>query len=462
MFNFIDQLQNTINLIFLITGGIVSCIFIYVSIVSLFEKEYRAFRVSAIISLIVFVPFLALYFYDFQYKRLVILVLLLLIYLSVIILFLPFRTKIKGGFQIPNHKHDERDIMFSRNELKSGTDKYNEYYLNKQTKKHLDDIFREKPGLLSSDSIMYHPFSFASAHANLEVIEALKPIVNGTVNTNKVEVEQEKINNYIKGWSKKLGVHSVGITELMDYHLYSHKGRGELYGNKIENQHKYAIALTIEMDQEMIQTAPKGPVVMESTQQYLNSGTIALQLAIFIRKLGYSARAHIDGNYEVICPLVARDAGLGEIGRMGLLMTPKLGPRVRIAVVTTDIPLKIDKRVDFSSVIDFCGICKKCADICPSRSISFKNRENIDGVLRWKINSESCFTYWCTSGTDCGRCMAVCPYAHPNNLMHNIIRWGIHNSYIFRRFALYMDNLFYGHRPRSRNFPSWIDIYSKL
>ncbi|MFQ6103859.1 MAG: hypothetical protein ACE5OP_06150 [Candidatus Glassbacteria bacterium] len=54
---------------------------------------------------------------------------------------------------------------------------------------------------------------------------------------------------------------------------------------------------------------------------------------LHIRNLGYPARTHIDGNYRVVCPLVARDAGIGEIGRMGLLMTPRLGPRVRIAVV---------------------------------------------------------------------------------------------------------------------------------
>jgi ferredoxin len=109
-------------------------------------------------------------------------------------------------------------------------------------------------------------------------------------------------------------------------------------------------------------------------------------------------------------------------------------------------------------MIDFCGICKKCADSCPSRSIPFDGRQKIEGVLRWKINSESCFTYWCTIGTDCGKCMAVCPYSHPNNVMHNFIRWGIHNSYIFRRFALYMDDLFYRRKPKSRKIPSWIDI----
>jgi reductive dehalogenase len=447
-----------ISLILLLIGILISGVLFYVSFISIIEKEYRAFRISFLLSVILLIPFIFIYLYDFQFKEIISIILLAFIVLLSLLLFLPIRPKIKGSFQIPAQKHDERDVMFSRNELKPETGNFNLYYSNNPEKKDLDDKFREKPGLLSSESTMYHPFSFASAHANLEVIEALKPIVDGTVNEQKINVEASGVSNYIKTWSKKLGAHSVGITELKDYHLYSHKGRGELYAKEIENKHKYAIAITIEMDHEMMQTAPKGPVVMESTQQYLNAGTIALQVAYFIRNLGYSARAHIDGNYELICPLVARDAGLGEIGRMGLLMTPKLGPRVRIAVVTSDIPLEVSKSRNFSSSIDFCGICKKCADICPSRSISFDEIENVDGVLRWKINAESCFTYWCSSGTDCGRCMAVCPYSHPNNFMHNFIRWGINNSYIFRRFALYMDDLFYARKPKSGKLPSWIDM----
>ncbi|MFC2103847.1 reductive dehalogenase [Bacteroidota bacterium] len=458
MLNFLSNNQNGIDLILLITGCGISGILFYVSIISIFEKEYRAHRISRLFSILFFIPFLILYLYDFRFKEIISSIVLVLIYLSLLLLFFPYRPKIKERFQIPIEKIDERDIIFSRNELKTDTEKYNTYYSINPDKKESDDKFRGKPGLLSPDSSMYHSFSFASAHANLEVIEALKPIVNGTVNKQKTDVEASKISNYLKTWSKNLGAYSIGITELKDYHLYSHKGRRELYGKEISNNHKYAVALTIEMDHEMIQTAPKGAVVMESTQQYLNTGTIALQVAYFIRNLGYSARAHIDGNYEIICPLVARDAGLGEIGRMGLLMTPKLGPRVRIAIVTTDIPLVIDKRKDSSSVIDFCEICKKCAEICPSNSISFDKRERNQGVLRWQINSESCFTYWCTTGTDCGRCMAVCPYSHSNNLMHNFIRWGIKNSHIFRRFALLMDDVFYGRKPKSRKLPAWIDM----
>ncbi|MCJ7716385.1 MAG: 4Fe-4S dicluster domain-containing protein, partial [Anaerolineales bacterium] len=154
---------------------------------------------------------------------------------------------------------------------------------------------------------------------------------------------------------------------------------------------------------------------MESGRQYVESARVAVQLAAAIRSLGYPARAHIDGNYRVIAPLVARDAMLGEIGRMGILMTPRQGPRVRLGVVTTDLPLIPDKVQPDESFIYFCGICKKCADNCPSQSIPHETRKEDNGVLRWKINPESCYNYWTIIGTDCGRCMAVCPFSHPDN-----------------------------------------------
>ena len=144
--------------------------------------------------------------------------------------------------------------------------------------------------------------------------------------------------------------------------------------------------------------------------------------------------------------MVARDAGLGEIGRIGILMTPILGPRVRLGVVTTDMPLNPDQRMDGSSMIDFCTICKKCAENCPSRSIHFGDRTEIDGAWRWRINSDTCFRYWNAIGTDCGICMAVCPYSHPGNWAHNPVRWAIQRSGFARRVAVRMDDLFYGRK----------------
>jgi ferredoxin len=111
-----------------------------------------------------------------------------------------------------------------------------------------------------------------------------------------------------------------------------------------------------------------------------------------------------------------------------------------------------------AALIDFCNICKKCAENCPSNSIPREERVMIDGALRWKLNEETCFRYWNAVGTDCGRCMAVCPFAHPSNLVHNLVRWGIAHSGAFRRFALWMDDLFYGKKPERRKAPTWTRV----
>lgn len=251
--------------------------------------------------------------------------------------------------------------------------------------------------------------------------------------------------------------HAV-LLNLKKSHLYSIKGRGNTYGKTVENNHRFAIAITVEMKKEMVDTAPFAPTVTESSRQYIEAGKLAIQLASFIRNMGYSAKAHIDGNYDVVCPLVAKDAGLGELGRMGLLISPKEGPRVRISVVTTDLELIPDKVYNSNSVIDFCIKCKKCATNCPSQAISFFDREEINGVIRWQINQEACYTYWTKAGTDCSKCMQVCPYSHQNNFLHNLVRKGIDNSSIFRKFALLGDDFLYGKKPKAKPFPKFMDI----
>ncbi|MEA3318003.1 MAG: reductive dehalogenase domain-containing protein, partial [Bacteroidota bacterium] len=426
--------------------------FIYISIISYKEKEYRASVISFISGIIAPLPFILVALLNapliLQYGLLIILGLIS------IILFLPFNPKFNK--ENPQDIHDERDTIFSRSELIEGSEKYKRYYEKQADKKQDDDYARSKPGLLSEASQYYNPLTFSVAQTNFDIIGHINTIKQKTVSEKKIDINTSQATSFVKNWLTKLGATSVGITELRNHHLYSHKGRGVDYDKEIENKHKFAIAFTTEMDIELMQTAPNSPVVMESSQQYLTCGLMAHQLSNVISNLGYEAKAHTDGNYEVVCPLVARDAGLGEVGRMGLLMTPKLGPRVRIAVVTTDLPLNIDKKQNYHYMIDFCNICKKCAVTCPSQSISYNKRKLVNNTKRWQINQEKCFTYWNTIGTDCGKCMASCPFSHENNLMHNFIRWGIKNSYIFRRFAIVMDDIFYGKNPKKKHIPKWL------
>ena len=430
--------------------GILLCMFFLAAfITSLFEKERRPAFIFLLISLLLPVPFLLPSFSNLIYPGWMYDVLTLIPVLSATILFFPFPGSIKHFMQFPGKRFDERDTMFSRRTLVPGTARFDEYYKRNPEKKSQDNQFRRKPGLLKAGSKYYDPILFAAAGSLFDRVDELHPRVEGEPASLQAEVDPEMMSDTLLGMIMDWGAHSAGITQLRDYHVYSIGGRGDRYGKEFPVEHKYAIAFTVEMDYDMMRAAPAAPTVVESARQYLQSGMIAVQVAEFIRGLGYPARAHIDSNYRVICPLVARDAGLGEIGRMGLLMTPRLGPRCRIAVITTDLPLAPTRAKPAPALIDFCRRCEKCALACPSQSVPYGSEKEIEGAWRWQVHSEGCYTYWCYAGTDCGRCVIVCPYAHPDNWFHRFIRFGIRNNGLFRRLAIPMDDLLYGRKAES-------------
>ena len=376
--------------------------------------------------------------------------------ISVVLFYVPF-GQVELGNDIPSRRVDEREIMFARVRLKPGTPQYSAYYAAHPEHKSDDEHTRSMPGLLSMEAKYAARLPFAATEASFFFTHALRDAIAGSVSNNRIEYPPRQITKAIKSLAKFYGALDVGITSLKPYHVYSHIGRGSgKYGAPLPVDHHFAIAFSVEMDFDMVGNAPKAAITMETGKQYVESACVAVQLAQAIRELGYEARAHIDGNYRVIAPLVARDAGLGEIGRMTLLMTPKQGPRVRLGVVTTTLNLIPDPREPNQALIDFCNICKKCADNCPSRSIPFDDRQEFDGAMCWKIDPDTCFRYWNAVGTDCGRCMAVCPYSHPDNWAHNFIRWGIQQSGLFRRVALWLDDLFYGKEPVEKDAPEWL------
>lgn len=433
---------------------------LWVHVVSRAEREMVAARNSLLMAVLSPMPYLGLAWIKFPGADAAGLVLLGLTLALGVALLIPTGKPRNIADPAPGGRLDERTIMFSRSALEPGGERFDRYYEEFPEHKPGDDRFRALPGLMSPDALKFEPLSFAAAGASFETVEELTPLVAGAPAPERVHVDEEEVTRFIQGWTLKLGAAACGVTPLREHHVYSVKGRGPEYGREIdllgEEGHRFAVAFTVEMDHDNLGTAPEGPTLMESAQQYLAAGAIAVQLAAFIRRLGWKAEAHIDANYKVVCPLVARDAGLGEIGRMGLLMTPNLGPRVRIAVVTTDLPLTVSERNFDPTVLHFCGICRKCADICPPRAIPAGGPEAVDGVSRWQIDQEACFAYWCSVGTDCGQCVKVCPYSHPDNLLHNLVRWGLKRSWIFRHFALRMDDLLYGRRPGPSPLLSWL------
>ncbi|MHC4860116.1 MAG: 4Fe-4S dicluster domain-containing protein, partial [Planctomycetota bacterium] len=90
----------------------------------------------------------------------------------------------------------------------------------------------------------------------------------------------------------------------------------------------------------------------------------------------------------------------------------------------------------------------KCAENCPSRALSTGEREVVRGVGKWPTDVERCYGYWRNAGTDCGICMAVCPYSHRNNWFHNMVRWTVRRFPRIARTAVWFDDVVYGRKWR--------------
>lgn len=186
------------------------------------------------------------------------------------------------------------------------------------------------------------------------------------------------------------------------------------------------VVMAFEMDYDSIMQYPNLNGGAAAMHGYSRMTTTSAALSTFIQELGYNAIPC--GNMTGLSVPMAIDAGLGEMGRQGILITPKYGPRVRLAKVITDLPLAVDRPISFG-VKEFCDNCMKCAKDCPSQAIlhgeqvyKSDNVSNNPGVKKWPIDPVKCQTGWKMSGSDCGVCIRTCPFNKIDGWLHEITR----------------------------------------
>jgi epoxyqueuosine reductase len=176
------------------------------------------------------------------------------------------------------------------------------------------------------------------------------------------------------------------------------------------------IVMLIAQDRVLAPFAPSALAGAAVGLGYSQMAETASKVAAMIRGLGYSAVPM--GNDTSLSIPMAIDAGLGELGRHGLLINPDFGSLVRICKVLTDLPLEVDRPITFNTA-EICRSCTICAESCPTRAISFQREATFDtvcpsnngGIRRWPVDAWACLKFWANNGKDCGICQAVCPFS---------------------------------------------------
>jgi epoxyqueuosine reductase QueG len=108
--------------------------------------------------------------------------------------------------------------------------------------------------------------------------------------------------------------------------------------------------------------------------------------------------------------MAATSAGLGWIGKNGLLINHGHGPRLSLATVLTDARIRPDDPIEHS----LCGDCMLCVEHCPSQAITgavWSRSAPFAELVRLTACRSHKETKRLTEGKpNCGLCINICPH----------------------------------------------------
>jgi epoxyqueuosine reductase len=227
-----------------------------------------------------------------------------------------------------------------------------------------------------------------------------------------------KIKNIIRKHIPDDGKHLYGFADLTG--LLHPRFRGYNYG----------IVVGKKLDDDIIDSVIDGPT-MEYYKHYVDTNNylagLVKEISADLKAAGINSLAltpttsdaYRADDYDQTLrhhfshKMVGTRAGLGWIGKTDLFISKKFGPRLRLASVIIDHPLKPSSPpVDESR----CGNCKMCVEACPAQAVTgqlwniYVDRDEFIDIRKCKETANRLSLE--RIGKDeriCGICVSACP-----------------------------------------------------
>jgi ferredoxin len=260
----------------------------------------------------------------------------------------------------------------------------------------LRDFVRAQPE--ATESVLRHAWDhiIVSAPRLLRSRIEIKRVSARAPRTSSAAHAPEQLTAMIRDRAAEVGLSTVGFAAYDPKYTYVEYSDGA-----DEN----VIVCILEQAWAATQTVPSSRAERAAFQAYSQLNTCAASLAEYIQDLGYRARPHTEGGEAVVIHYAVQ-AGLGQLGLNGQLLTPSAGSRARISLITTNAPLVPGKPIDFG-IHAICDRCQVCVRRCPVGAIP-KTRHEHRGIVKAPIKPERCFPV-VVHNHGCAICMKVCP-----------------------------------------------------
>lgn len=247
----------------------------------------------------------------------------------------------------------------------------------------------------------------------------------------------QELKEKIQAKAEDLGINKIGFTHADPFYdleakLHAQQEKGHhsgfehkvieerIYPERIFDQPKSIIAIALAYPSKMRDKAPRvkgerrGEFARASwgTDYHTVLSKKMDQLIDYIRSEAegdVSFKPMVDTG-ELVDVAVAQRAGLGFIGRNGLLITKEFGSYVYLGEIITNIEFESDEEVTFG-----CGDCTRCVDACPTDALLGDGRMNAQRCLSYQTQTKGYMPkeYRRQMGHviyGCDICQIVCPY----------------------------------------------------
>jgi len=230
------------------------------------------------------------------------------------------------------------------------------------------------------------------------------------------------LSRHIKALGYFLGADMVGICKLPKSAIYLETweklGDDSLYDSAI-------VLLNVKKQYVMRQSFGREWIDDPcSFQVYQLCGCQAQNMTAYLRRLGWRSDSTIPHKYSTLMPQLVIEAGLGEESRLGIPLNPFVGAAFKVSAVLTDLPLEPDMPIDFG-LQDYCDGCRICAEQCAMQAISYGDKVEYNGYMRWAMDASKCAAGILTNkvGNICQRCTKVCPWNRRDSRPEDFRDW---------------------------------------
>ena len=211
-------------------------------------------------------------------------------------------------------------------------------------------------------------------------------------------VDGKDVTEDIRLKAREMGFSEVGFTRFdMRYVFKSMKSWVKF---------PHAICLAWEQDYELTQASPSLWADRPHHAAYRSMCAVALDLADYIRSLGYRGQIHNPNHSSGAYIPMFVEAGLGQLGANGQLLSPHFGSRARIMIISTDAQVTYDQPIDYG-IHTFCSTCQVCVNRCPGRAL-MRQKVWWRGAEKHKLIYKRCLPV-AIRYEGCVVCMKVCP-----------------------------------------------------